>query len=86
MQPKPPRITLYSTRNCPHCRRLKQYLQQYHIPYKEQDVERNHRAQTDFLRAGGRAVPLLVIGDQSLSGFEPKQLQRTLRRAGFNVG
>jgi glutaredoxin 3 len=85
MKKKQARITLYSTRNCSHCRRAKAFLQEHHIPFSEQDVERNRRAQLDFMRAGGRGVPLILIGDQPLQGFEPRQLQRALRQAGFDV-
>ncbi|MCW8945049.1 MAG: glutaredoxin family protein [Sedimenticola sp.] len=85
MKKRQTRITLYTSRNCSHCRRAKTYLQQNHIPFSEQDVERNKRAQLDFMRAGGRGVPFIVIGDQSVQGFEPKQLQKALRQAGFDV-
>ncbi|MCW8890695.1 MAG: glutathione S-transferase N-terminal domain-containing protein [Sedimenticola sp.] len=85
MKKRQTRITLYSSRNCSYCRRAKSYLQQNHIPFSEQDVERNKRAQLDFMRAGGRGVPLIVIGDQAVQGFEPRQLQKALRQAGFDV-
>lgn len=85
MKKRATRITLYTTRNCSHCRRAKAYLKEHHIPFSEQDVERNSRAQLDFIRAGGRGVPLIVIGERQLNGFEPRQLQKTLRQAGFDV-
>jgi glutaredoxin len=85
MKKRPTRITLYSSRNCAHCRRAKAYLQEHHIPFTEQDVERNRRAQLDFMRTGGRGVPLITVGEQQIQGFEPRQLQRALRQAGFDV-
>jgi len=85
MKKRQTRITLYSSRNCGHCRRAKAYLKEHHIPFTEQDVERNRRAQLDFMRAGGRGVPLIMVGEQQLHGFEPRQLQRVLRQAGFDV-
>jgi len=48
-------------------------------------VERNRRAQLDFMRAGGRGVPLIKVGEQQIQGFEPRQLQQALRQAGFDV-
>ncbi|MET0048321.1 MAG: glutaredoxin domain-containing protein [Sedimenticola sp.] len=85
MKKSVPRITLYSTRNCGYCRQAKAFLQKKKLPFVEFDVERNRRAFTEFQRAGGRGVPLIVIGRKALNGFQPKQLEKALRDAGFNV-
>ena len=73
-----PRITLYSTRRCPHCRQLKQWLQQRGLRFQEFDIERNARAFKEFQRLGGRGVPLLLLNGQRVDGFDPKRLQRLL--------
>ncbi|MES9846573.1 MAG: glutaredoxin domain-containing protein [Candidatus Sedimenticola sp. PURPLELP] len=80
-----PRVTLYSTRQCSYCRQAKAFLQKKKVPFAEFDVERNRRAFNDFQRAGGRGVPLILVGGRSLNGFQPKQLEKALRDAGFNV-
>ncbi|OOZ37040.1 glutaredoxin family protein [Solemya velesiana gill symbiont] len=80
-----PRVTLYSTRQCGYCRQAKAFLQKKKVPFAEYDVERNRRAFNEFHRAGGRGVPLIVIGNRSFNGFQPKQLEKALRAAGFNV-
>ncbi len=82
---KAERITLYSTRQCSHCRVLKAYLKQHKIPFAEFDIERNRRAFSEFQRIGGRGVPLLTIGKRVINGFNPKPLAQTLRQAGFDV-
>ncbi|HID46724.1 MAG TPA: glutaredoxin family protein [Chromatiaceae bacterium] len=80
-----PRITLYSTAGCAHCRQLKQWLQQRQIRFVEMDVQRNARAFKDFRRHGGQAVPLLVVGDRKIRGFNAKQLPAQLRKAGVSL-
>lgn len=82
---KPPRITLYSSSGCSHCRQLKQWLQQHQIKFMEFDVQRNQRAFKDFQRLGGRGVPLLVVGERQIQGFNPKQLTSQLRKAGVKL-
>lgn len=82
---KPPRITLYSSSGCSHCRQLKQWLQQHQIKFMEFDVQRNQRAFKDFQRLGGRGVPLLVVGERKIQGFNPKQLFSQLRKAGVKL-
>jgi len=73
-----PRVTLYSTHRCPHCRRAKQWLQQHKLPFQEFDIERNARAFKDFQRLGGRGVPVVVIDGERVDGFDPKRMQRLL--------
>ncbi len=80
-----PRITLYSTRQCPHCRQLRQWLRQRHIHFVEMDVQQNKRAFKDFQRHGGRGVPLLMVGKQRIDGFNPKILHQQLRAAGIEL-
>ena len=85
MNRKAPRITLYSTRACGHCRRAKDFLREHHIPFQEQDVEHNRRALIEFQRLGGRGVPLITVGAERLDGFDPRRLSKILRKAGFNL-
>lgn len=85
MKNKPPRITLYSTSSCVHCRQLKTWLQQHRIPFIEMDVQHNARAFKDFQRHGGHGVPLLIVGERKIQGFNAKQLPAQLRKAGVNL-
>ena len=75
-----PRITLYSSRRCPHCRQAKQYLQQKGLRFQEFDVETNARANKAFRRLGARGVPVIIIGEQRFDGFDRKRLDRALAK------
>ena len=83
MSVKAPRITLYSTSSCSHCRQLKQWLRQHRIPFREMDIQRNPRALREFQRHGGRGVPLLLVGDSAIRGFDRQKIARQLRSAGL---
>lgn len=85
MKKQQERVTLYSTRQCSYCRQAKAFFRQRKVTFVEYDVERNRRAFTDFQRAGGRGVPLILVGKQKFNGFNPKQLAKALRQAGFDV-
>lgn len=76
-----PRITLYSTRNCAHCQQAKQYLQQKGLRFQELDIQQNARAQKDFARLGARGVPVILIGDTRIDGFDRRRLDAVLGRA-----
>jgi len=80
-----PRVLLYKTGRCPHCRQARDFLQRHHIPFLEQDVERNRRALKEFQRLGARGVPVILVGQQRLDGFDPGRLRRVLKGAGFRI-
>jgi len=84
MNAKQPRITLYSTPGCHHCRQLKQWLQQHQVRFMEMDIQRSGRAFKDFQRHGGRSVPLLLVGEEKIQGFDPKTLPARLHRVGVD--
>ena len=73
-----PRITLYSTRRCPHCHQLRQWLQRRGLRFQEFDIERNARAFREYQRLGARGVPLLLVDGKRIDGFDPRRLQRLL--------
>ncbi|MCB1775009.1 MAG: glutathione S-transferase N-terminal domain-containing protein [Gammaproteobacteria bacterium] len=75
-----PRITLYSTGSCPHCRQARQYLQQKGVRFQELDVQRNPRAQKAFARLGARGVPVIMVGETRIDGFDRKRLDAALKR------
>ena len=75
---KTPRITLYGTRGCAHCRRLREWLQARDLAFRELDVERDRRAAREFQRLGARGVPVLLVGDRRIDGFDPRRLKQLL--------
>ena len=73
-----PRITLYSSRQCPACRQARDYLRQRGLQFQELDVSKNLRAQKALARLGSRSVPVILIGDTRVDGFDRKRLDRVL--------
>jgi glutaredoxin len=77
-----PRITLYSTAGCPHCRQARQYLERKGLRFQEFDVARNPRAQKAFARLGARGVPVILIGEARIDGFDRRRIDAALLGAG----
>ena len=74
------RITLYSTHNCPYCRQARQFLQQKGVRFQELNIQQNIRAQRTLAKMGARAVPVIMVGDARVDGFDKQRLERLLER------
>ena len=74
-----PRITLFTTRDCAHCRQAKQFLQARGLRFVEFDVQRSTRGQKEFARLGARGVPVILVGDQRIDGFDRRRLEAALK-------
>lgn len=73
-----PRITLYSIRQCPACRQARVYLTQRGLAFQELDVSTSLRAQKALARLGTRSVPVILIGDARVEGFDRRRLESLL--------
>ena len=74
-----PRIKLYSTRSCPNCRLVKKYLQARQLRFVEFDIQHSARGRKEFERMGARGVPVIIVGDQRIDGFDRRRLDAVLR-------
>ncbi len=74
-----PRITLYTTPACPHCRQAKHYLQHMGLRFQEFDIQNSGRAKRAFDRLGARGVPVIIVGETRIDGFDRKRLDGLLK-------
>lgn len=73
------RVTVYSTPTCPYCHQVKQYLQTRGISFDDRDVSRDAAAAEEMVRLSGqRGVPVILIGDQVVVGFDRARLDAIL--------
>jgi glutaredoxin len=75
-------VTLYATRSCAACDAGRSLLRQRGIPYAERLVT-DGDAETLQRLTGGRELPALTIGSQSLRGFAAEQWTAYLDAAGY---
>jgi glutaredoxin len=71
------KVVIYTTAWCPACKAAKQYMDSKGIHYQEVDVEQAPGGEA-FQRLGGTAVPLIVVGDKKMTGFNPAALDAML--------
>ncbi len=76
-----PQLTVYSTRWCGYCLRLKYQLKRAGIPYTEIDINKDPAAAAAVERfnGGNRTVPTVVLADgTALTNPSLADLQRAL--------
>ncbi|MCW8907604.1 MAG: glutaredoxin family protein [Sedimenticola sp.] len=75
-----PRVVMYSTRWCGYCKQARAYFNQNGIRFSEHDIERSSSARSAYDRLGGNGVPLILVGDQRMSGFSAERFSRLYGR------
>jgi glutaredoxin len=71
-------VTMYSTQSCGHCARARRYFDRQGVAYQDHDIERSQTARRAYQSLGGRGVPVIVIGDKVIHGFDEGQIRRAL--------
>ena len=76
-------VTMYTTKWCPDCRRVKSFLTQRGVAYREVNIDEDESAEEIVLKvnSGRRKVPTLEIGGRffACSPFDPEQLAAELK-------
>jgi glutaredoxin len=55
-----------------------EYLSQKGVPFTEKNVAYNPEAVQDLMSMGLRSLPVIIIGDKRLSGFNPAKIDEAL--------
>ena len=77
-----PKIVLYSTSWCPHCKQAKEYFTRNNIPFINRDVELDDAALDDLTKKyRSQGVPVIVIGndDKVLKGFDQGNFEKAVK-------
>ncbi|MGB9107309.1 MAG: glutaredoxin family protein [Telluria sp.] len=71
-------VVVYGTATCPFCARTRAYLKERHIAFADVDVNQSDKGRHDFGELGGKAVPVILIGNRKLVGFDPAAIEAAL--------
>ena len=55
-----------------------EYLSQKGVPFTEKNVSRDPSAVQELVKMKARSLPVIIIGDKQLSGFNPKAIDEAL--------
>lgn len=76
-------VTVYTTAECPSCDSGRRLLQLRGVPYSERLVATEDDVAALQRLSGGRALPVLTVGGQTLRGFSESDWLATIDLAGY---
>lgn len=73
-------VKVYSTTTCPWCIRVKDFLKSKNIAFEDIDVSQDAaKAQEMFQKSGQYGVPVIIVDDVVVIGFDPARLNELLK-------
>ncbi|MBQ8297560.1 MAG: glutathione S-transferase N-terminal domain-containing protein [Ruminococcus sp.] len=71
-------IQLYTSDSCVWCRKMKQYLKSKNVDFEELNVSDAKNAERVYSLSGQRAIPVTVIGNRVIVGFDTNAVDHAL--------
>ncbi|PIE34459.1 MAG: NrdH-redoxin [Ilumatobacter coccineus] len=77
--PNKKRVLVFTTPTCSWCTKVKAYLREQHVPFREVDISRDPRAAKDLVRRTGQmGVPVVEINGRPIVGFDKPKINALL--------
>jgi len=78
-------IVMLAASWCGYCQKLKSEFERAQVPYRELDVEDGGEGEKAYGALGGRGVPITVIGQAVVHGYDTDQLNELLQARGYTI-
>ncbi len=72
------KVQVYSSDTCPYCTAVKNYLSENNVEFVEKNVSTDSEARNELIQKGYRGVPVIVIGEEEVVGFDQAKLKALL--------
>lgn len=73
-----PKVTVFTSSTCPHCKTAKDYLKEKGVEFEERNVQNDPEARKELIQKGYMGVPVIVIGEEEIQGFDKTRLDELL--------
>lgn len=72
-------VTIYTTPTCSYCKAAKAFFREHNVAYTEYDVAADkEKAQEMITKSGQMGVPVILVGDDLIVGFDEDRLKTLL--------
>lgn len=71
-------VILYTTDTCPFCHKAKDYLEEKGVDFTVKNVQHDSEARKEFIAKGHAGVPVIVIGEEEVVGFDQAKIDSLL--------
>ena len=73
------KVRVFSTKTCPYCYMLKDYLRQHKVKFEDIMVDSDYEAAMEMIRISGqRGVPVADINGTVVVGFDQVRINQLL--------
>ncbi|MDO5301175.1 MAG: glutaredoxin family protein [Tissierellia bacterium] len=73
-------IKIYTSNTCPFCTMAKDYFRDKGVDFDERNIQNDPSAREELIAKGYSGVPVIVIGNEEIVGFDKARLERILDR------
>jgi len=73
------KVIVYSTKTCPWCIKVKEFLKTNKVSFIEKDVSNEKNAKEMFEKSKQRSVPVIDIDGEIIVGSDESKLKKVLK-------
>lgn len=73
------RVEIYTSKSCGYCHAAKDFLAKHNISFVEHDITTDPNARRELMNRGYRSVPLIIVDNMEISGFDKEELTKALK-------
>ncbi|NVE01016.1 glutaredoxin family protein [Massilia sp. BJB1822] len=74
------KVVVYGTETCPFCIKTRAYLKEHNIAFADLYVDQSEKAKKEFAQLGGGGVPMILIGNRRIEGFNQAAVEDALKK------
>jgi len=74
---------MFATEWCSYCKAARNFFVDNEIKYCEYNIDTSDANSDVYRQLGGSGVPLIVVGDDTLHGYNKRELIHALRKEGL---
>lgn len=72
-------IIVYTQNDCPPCKIIKMFLDDYGIGYTEKNINADDQSRRELTEVyGSYSTPTIIVGKEIVTGFDLEKLKRVL--------